>query len=255
MRIAIVGYGKMGRIIKSLAPECGIEISAIIDPAAEEKEITSGTLSREALDTADAAVDFSSPSAVAENIRIYAENGIPAVIGTTGWLDLLPEIRKTVCCNNARLIYSGNFSIGVALFLKLVERAGELINPLSSFDISINEIHHREKKDAPSGTALMAAEKVLRTVDRKKGLQFGISGNTEEKNLLNITSERVGYIPGIHTITIDSPADTIEIRHTARTREGFADGALKAALWLIRQAPGLYTMDDFISDSIGGRNA
>ena len=255
MRIAIVGYGKMGRIIRDLASEYGIEISAIIDPMAEGKEITSRTLSCEVLSTADAAVDFSSPSAVAENIRIYAENGIPAVIGTTGWLDLLPEIRKTVCCNNARFIYSGNFSIGVALFLKLVERAGELINPLSSFDISINEIHHREKKDAPSGTALMAAEKILRTVDRKKGLQLGISGNTEEKDLLNITSERVGYIPGIHTITIDSPADTIEIRHTARTREGFADGALKAALWLIRQAPGLYTMDDFISDSIGGRNA
>ena len=243
MRIAIVGYGKMGRIIRDLASEYGIEISAIIDPMAEGKEITSRTLSCEVLSTADAAVDFSSPSAVAENIRIYAENGIPAVIGTTGWLDLLPEIRKTVCCNNARLIYSGNFSIGVALFLKLVERAGELINPLSSFDISINEIHHREKKDAPSGTAKLLYEVMAEEIDGVEAVYDRSSLHEKRKHeSIGIQAMRGGTIFGEHTVMFAGNDEIIEIKHTALSKEVFVQGAISAAYALLDKDQGLYTL-------------
>ena len=254
MRIAIIGYGRMGKMIqKEIEASGSNQISAIIDPYAEGA--THRALTKEALQNSDAAIDFSAASTTLENIKIYSESGIPAVIGTTGWLNNLAEAERVVSENNAKLIYSGNFSIGVAVFLHLAEAAGRIINNISSYDVSVSEVHHREKADAPSGTALMVAEKLLSTVDRKTGLQIGNPEGKIGKELINVASMRVGSVPGIHTITLDSAADTIEIRHTARSREGFAEGAVKAAAWLIKQNPGIYTMDDFVSALIGGQNA
>ena len=155
--------------------------------------------------------------------------------------------------SKARFIYSGNFSIGVQLFLALVSQAGRIINRIDSYDVAVSETHHREKADSPSGTALMTASKLLGAIDRKKGLQIGNPEGRIEKDMISISSSRVGYVPGIHTVTIDGPADTIEITHTARSREGFAEGAVRAARWIAGKPAGIYTMDDFVADLIGGR--
>ena len=234
MRIAIVGYGRMGKLIRSMIESSGDdEVTAVIDPVAGEG-VTAGSVSEETLGHADAVIDFSSAQAVQDNIALYSAIGIPTVIGTTGWYDKLPAIREMIDGKKARIIYSGNFSIGVQIFLHLVSEAGKLIDGIESYDVAVTEIHHREKADSPSGTALMAAERILGTVRRKCALQ-------------------IGSVPGVHTVMLDSPADTIEITHTARSREGFAEGAIRAARWVAEQEPGIYTMDDFVSDLIGGR--
>ena len=147
--------------------------------------------------------------------------------------------------------YQTNDPIDDEVFL--VEKAGQLINGIDSYDAAISEVHHRQKADSPSGTALMAAERILATVSRKKGLQIGNPDGRIDPGKLAVSSMRVGSVPGIHTLTIDGAADTITITHTARSREGFAEGAIKAAAWICRQKAGLYTMDDFINDMLGGR--
>ena len=222
MRIAIVGYGKMGHMIEAAIKESGRhEICAIIDPLSDDKNITGKEINNETINGADVAIDFTAPDSAYSNIERYASLSLPAVIGTTGWLEKLPDAEKLVTASGMKLIYSGNFSIGVAVFLEIVRKAGAIINNIPTYDVAVREVHHRAKKDAPSG----------------------------------ITSERVGYVPGIHTVTIDGSADTIEITHTARSREGFASGAVKAAEWLVNQNSGIYTMDDFVSSLIGGENA
>ncbi len=253
MKVAIVGYGRMGRMIRSLIEQSEEdEVSAIIDPVSAE-DATASTASYSSLDSSDVAIDFSAAEAIEQNIRIYAETGIPAVIGTTGWYDRLEDIRRQIDMSKARFIYSGNFSIGVQLFLSLVSQAGRIINRIDSYDVAVSETHHREKADSPSGTALMTASKLLGAIDRKKGLQIGNPEGRIEKDMISISSSRVGYVPGIHTVTIDGPADTIEITHTARSREGFAEGAVRAARWIAGKPAGIYTMDDFVADLIGGR--
>ena len=256
MKIAIVGYGRMGKMVHSiLSSSEEHSVTAIIDPESTDSDVTARKVCEETLSTPDAVIEFSSPSAVLNNLEVYAHLQLPAVIGTTGWLDNLQEAENIAKGRNP-VIYSGNFSLGVAVFLHLVSEAGKLINRIPSYDVSVTEVHHREKADAPSGTALMAGERLLRTIDRKTGFQSGNPVGKTGKDKINISSSRTGYIPGIHTITIDGSADTIEIKYTARTREGFAEGAIKAAEWLIGKEPGLYTMDDFITNLIGGnRNA
>ena len=253
MRIAIVGYGRMGKLIRSMIESSGDdEVTAVIDPVAGEG-VTAGSVSEETLGHADAVIDFSSAQSVQDNIALYSAIGIPAVIGTTGWYDKLPAIRGRIDGKKARIIYSGNFSIGVQIFLHLVSEAGKLIDGIESYDVAVTEIHHREKADSPSGTALMAAERILGTVRRKKALQIGNPEGKIAKDHLSVSSSRIGSGPGMHTVMLDSPADTIEITHTARSREGFAEGAIRAARWVVKQEPGIYTMDDFVSDLIGGR--
>lgn len=252
MRIAIVGYGKMGRMIDSLISAARKHtISAVIDPYSDSDEVTAIALDSNSLASSDVVIDFSSPKTAVENMLFYAENGIPAVIGTTGWYERLPEISEKL--EKGKMIYSGNFSLGVAIFMHLVTEAGKLLNNIPSYDVAISEVHHREKADAPSGTALMAANRLLDTLDRKTGLQIGNAEGKIDKSKINISSMRLGSVPGIHSLMIDGNADTIEIKHTARTREGFAEGAIKAAEWLVEKPSGLYTMDDFISELIGGR--
>lgn len=249
MRIAISGYGRMGKMIEEEIRKSGDhEISLIHDPFSDDSRVLR-KLTPEDLRNSDAVIDFTSPEAVPGNIEIYKEAGIPAVIGTTGWLDRLPQITNE---NSWRMIYSGNFSMGVSAMLMLIKRAGEIFSSLPSYDAAIREVHHRAKKDAPSGTALMIADALMSKLQRKKTIVQHIPEHNEE---LLISSERVGYVPGIHSVIFDSPADTIEITHTARSREGFASGAVKAAEWIVNQENGIYTMDDFISSLSGGENA
>ncbi len=256
MRIAIVGYGKMGRTVRRIIEDGSAHtVSAIIDPFCHDSAVTSAGISSTSLAGSEVIIDFSAPEAVPENLLLYSELGIPAVIGTTGWLGELAELTKKMNMEKTRIIWSGNFSVGVAIFLQLVERAGRLIDTSEEYDVSVAEIHHREKKDAPSGTAMMAAEKLLKTIGRKSGILPGNPVGRIGKEMINVSSLRTGFIPGVHTVLIDGPSDTIEIRHTARNRDGFASGAVKAAEWIVSQKPGIYTMDDFISDLTGGCNA
>lgn len=253
MKIAIAGYGKMGQMIHSLISAGGdAEVVSIIDPYSRCEEVTARQLTKESIANADAVIDFSNAQAVMENIKVYAHCSATAVIGTTGWIEHIDEVEKIISGTDARILYSGNFSLGVTLFLMLVQKAAELIGNIPTYDVAISEIHHNEKADSPSGTAMMAAEKVLSCLKRKNEILTGNSDGKIKDNQLQITSMRVGRVPGVHTLTIDGPADTITIQHSARSREGFAAGALQAAFWLVRQNAGLYSMDDFAASLTGG---
>ncbi len=250
MKVAIVGYGRMGQMVHSLIEGSGVhEAVSIVDPSSSSGRVTSLSLTDAVLSRADVAIDFSVPSAVRSNAAVYARTGTPAVIGTTGWGSDLSAIDAS----RVRIIHSGNFSIGVALFLSLVSEAARLFDPFDQYDLSVSEIHHRMKADAPSGTALMIADRLLKGLGRKDHLVIGNPDGVIAENGLEVSSMRVGSEPGTHTVTIDGESDTITLTHRARSREGFARGAIRAAEWLLRQDNGIYTMDDFISDMLGGR--
>ena len=250
MKVAIVGYGRMGQMVHSLIEGSGVhEAVSIVDPSSSSGRVTSLSLTDAVLSRADVAIDFSVPSAVRSNVAVYAHTGTPAVIGTTGWGSDLSAIDAS----GVRIIHSGNFSIGVALFLSLVSEAARLFDPFDQYDLSVSEIHHRMKADAPSGTALMIADRLLKGLGRKDHLVIGNPDGVIAESGLEVSSMRVGSEPGTHTVTIDGESDTITLTHRARSREGFARGAIRAAEWLLRQDNGIYTMDDFISDMLGGR--
>jgi 4-hydroxy-tetrahydrodipicolinate reductase len=214
-RLAIVGYGKMGRLIEQLAPLYDFEVALKLD----EFNNTSGEgLTRENFAGIDVAIEFSIPSAVAANVAGVAAFGVPLVVGTTGWLGHLDEVKRTVEKNGVGLVWSPNFSIGVNIFSRLVAEAARLVNAEPEYGAWAWEIHHAAKKDAPSGTLLKLVEEM-----KKAGYARNI----------DVGSNRAGAIPGTHEIGFDSTADTITLRHTARSREGFARGALKAAQWVV----------------------
>jgi len=214
MRIGLIGFGKMGREVDSIAREQGETIVRVFD--------SRHAVRAEALEGIDVCIDFSTPETVLTNIRTAVEARKDIVVGTTGWYEHLPELRKSV--QQSGLLYAANFSLGMNMFFRIVSRAAELMKNASEYDAFIHEIHHRQKKDSPSGTALRLA---------------AVLGKPE----LPISSSRAGFVTGTHTIGFDSEADSIELKHTAKNRRGFALGALKAARWL-RGRKGIYTMDD-----------
>jgi len=217
--LAIVGYGKMGRLIDQLAPEYGFTVTARIDIGREES-----------LDKADVAVEFSVPSSVIGNVAKVAAVRIPIVVGTTGWLQQLAEVKAIIEKNNAALVWSPNFSIGVNVFTRVVAEAARLFQNEKEYGAWAWEIHHHTKKDAPSGT-------LLKLVEQMKTVGFD--------RAIDTASNRAGAHPGTHEIGFDSSADTITLRHTARSREGFARGALKAAQWIIGRK-GCYEFGDVL---------
>jgi 4-hydroxy-tetrahydrodipicolinate reductase len=212
--VAIVGYGKMGRLVEQLAPSFGLEVRARISSA---KNPQGSGLSRESLAGADVAIDFSTPQAAPANILRLASLGVNVVSGTTGWYDALPAVRESVLAAETALVWGPNFSIGVNIFLQTVARAAELFSQYPDYEAWGWEIHHAAKKDAPSGTLKRLAEEIR------------ANGYPRE---VNLASNRAGTIPGTHEIGFDSASDTITLRHTARNREGFARGALQAARWI-----------------------
>ena len=215
--LAIVGYGKMGRLVDQLAPEYGFTVTARIDIDRDEP-----------LAGADAAVEFSIPSSVLANIGKLAPLRIPIVVGTTGWLAHLAEAKAIIEKNDSALIWSPNFSVGVNVFTRLVVEAARLLKNEKEYGAWAWEIHHITKKDAPSGT-------LLKLVEQMKSAGFD--------RAIDTSSNRAGAHPGTHEIGFDSAADTITLRHTARSREGFARGALKAAQWIIGRR-GFYEFGD-----------
>ncbi|AEC02005.1 4-hydroxy-tetrahydrodipicolinate reductase [Parasphaerochaeta coccoides] len=246
MRIGIVGYGRMGHLIESLARQKGWKVVAIIDPVMDSPSVTARTLSASAMKECDVVVDFSSPESAVDNILFYAREDIPAVIGTTGWHERLDEVRAQVDENRAAIIYSGNFSIGVHLFVSIVRHAARLIDGFDDYDALVSELHHAGKADSPSGTALMIATAIMDNVKRKKHVETGRLDRMRAADELHVVSGRVGSVPGTHTVIFDSPADTLELTHRARSREGFAYGALAAAQWIADGRKGFFTLDDMM---------
>ena len=219
MRLLIVGYGKMGRLVEELAVAQGMEIASRID-------IDDGDWST----PADVAIDFSTAAALETNFPRYVERKLPAVIGTTGWSDLLPAYRAEAERAGLGVVVSANFSIGVNVFELIVADAARLMRAHPQYGAWIHERHHVAKRDAPSGTALLLRDAMTRAgYDR----------------VVDVSSTRAGTIPGTHTIGFDGPSDTIELTHTARDRRGFAAGALLAAHW-IQGRQGWYTMADVL---------
>jgi 4-hydroxy-tetrahydrodipicolinate reductase len=217
-RLALIGTGKMGKLLEQLAPEHGFEVAVRLDSASNPE---GAGITEEAFRGVDVAVDFSVAEAVAATAERLAELGVPLVVGTTGWHDALPRVRDAVERHGpegAGLLHGANFSIGVQVFYRLAEAAARLLSGETSYEAWLWEIHHSKKKDAPSGTL-----KEIRRVMEEAGWSRGI----------DVASNRAGAIPGTHQIGFDSEADTILLEHRARSRAGFAHGALRAARWMI----------------------
>jgi 4-hydroxy-tetrahydrodipicolinate reductase len=224
MKLALLGYGKMGRMIEQAATAGGLEVVCVIDPI---------TGSRGTLTDADVCVDFSEPDAVMGNIKMAADARVSMVVGTTGWYDRVEEARQIVEAGAIGFVYGSNFSVGVNLMFKLAAYASEIFKQFELHDPFIEEAHHKFKKDAPSGTAIS----LKRIVEEIYGRDVPAS------------STRAGYFPGKHTVGFDSEADTLEIVHTARTRAGFADGALIAAKWIAGRK-GFYEFAEIIEERL-----
>ncbi len=244
MNLTLLGYGKMGRIIASLAPPANTVVS-IIDPAA--KEATHKTVNADALKNTEVVIDFSHPQSALSNVGLIAPFKKNIVMGTTGWYDYLPAMKQIVDQNGIGFIYASNFSIGVQLFLKLVSEAGKIFSRFQDYDVFTHEFHHRQKTDAPSGTALSIAKALLRAMPGKKEILSDTAREKIAPEKLHVTSTRGGYVPGTHEVFFDSEADTVELRHTARSRAGFAIGAIKAAAW-IKGKRGFFTIDDYLAE-------
>ena len=233
MRIALFGYGKMGHEIESVAREQGDTIAQVFDEFR--------LVQADALGDVDVCIDFSTPDAVVGNIRSAIQARKDIVVGTTGWNQHLPEFRDTV--KDMGLLYSSNFSLGMNYFFRMVKRAAELMNHAENYDPSIHESHHRQKMDSPSGTALTLARILIDRIDRKTEILTAPPAGAIKPGMLHVSSTRVGTVAGTHTVSFDSSEDLIELTHVAKTRRGFAMGALAAARWL-HGRKGIYTMDD-----------
>ncbi len=230
MNIALFGYGKMGKMIEKVAKERGHNIVAKIDVDTPEIDFS----------TMDVAIDFSMPGAAFENITSCFENGVPVISGTTGWLH---DYEKAIdLCQEKKggFIYASNFSLGVNIFFELNSYLGGMMKNLEQYQVSIEEIHHTQKLDAPSGTAITLAEGVIKNTDYKKWKLDEAS-----KDEIPITAKRIDKVPGTHTVVYESRVDDIEIKHTAHNREGFALGAVIAAEW-IKGKTGVFSMKDVL---------
>ncbi len=231
IKIAIIGYGHMGKVLEKIAPTQGLEVVAIIDPLVLDVK----KISAETLGDAEVCIDFTTPAAALQNIEKISSLKKNMVIGTTGWHQHLLKVESMTFDNDIGLVYGANFSIGMNAFFMINKYAARLMNKLAQYDVWGTEIHHLNKKDSPSGTALQLAKIITKEIERKSIICTDKINRQICPEELHVSSSRVGNIPGIHTIGYDSPADTIELTHTARTREGFAIGACLAARWVINQ--------------------
>jgi 4-hydroxy-tetrahydrodipicolinate reductase len=231
VKLALIGYGAMGQLVGKLASEQGHQIVLTLDieDAARGVEDLAN-----ALRACDVAVDFSVAETVPKNAEACSRAGIPLVVGTTGWQSLVPEVRRLVTEHDGALVYGANFSVGVQVYYRIAARAAELFRHLDSYDAFIEEAHHKRKRDAPSGTAVHLRNIVSDGFGRE----------------VPVTSTRAGYIPGTHRLGFDSAADQITLTHTARSREGFAVGALVAARWIAGRK-GVYEFSEVFDEILG----
>jgi len=233
MNIILLGYGKMGKIIERIALERGHTITAKIDVGNQDDFETA---------KGDVAIEFSHPDAAFENVKKCIQRNLPVVCGTTGWIKRKPEIEALCQEKNGTFFYASNYSLGVNIFFKLNEYLAKMMGQFPEYDITLDEIHHTEKKDAPSGTAITLAEGVLKHVHSKKKW---VNQDTQQREDLIIESFRIDQVPGTHVVKCASAIDDIEIKHIAHSREGFAKGAVMVAEW-IKDRKGSLSMDDYL---------
>lgn len=235
MNILLIGYGKMGKTIEGIALKNGHTIAGIID-IHNQPEIKHST--------ADIAIEFSRPEAAYENVKLCLESNIPVVCGTTGWLEKKKEIELLCQQRGGTFFYASNFSVGVNIFFKVNAHLAKMMNSFTTYNVQVEEVHHTQKKDAPSGTAITLAEEILANVTRKT---TWVNQTEEQANQLSIHSFREDPAPGTHVVKYTSKIDDIEIKHTAHTREGFARGAVDVANWIVQERQqGVLTMDHYL---------
>ena len=231
MKIALLGYGKMGQTIEKIAVSRGHEIVLTIDKDAPEYDIS----------VADVAIDFSTPSSAVDNITNCLDNSVPIISGTTGWLDHFEDIKKLCSDQKGAFIYASNYSLGVNIFFELNNHLAKMMGNLDQYNVAIEEIHHKQKLDEPSGTAITLAEGVI---EHTQNTQWELDKASQE-NSIPVSAIRSPEVPGTHTITYNSSVDQIDIKHTAHNRQGFALGAVVAAEWIVGKT-GVFTMKDVL---------
>ncbi|MEO5685079.1 MAG: 4-hydroxy-tetrahydrodipicolinate reductase [Chitinophagaceae bacterium] len=236
MKIALIGYGKMGKAIEEIALQRGHEIVLKID-LDNAADFTADNLQK-----ADAAIEFTGPHSAYNNVMKCLEYGVPLVCGSTGWLDRLDEVTAYCSQRDGCFLYASNFSVGVNIFFELNKRLAELMRPHADYNVSMEEIHHTQKKDAPSGTAVTLAQQVLEQIDRK---HKWVNNETSNQQELSIISKRIDPAPGTHTVSYHSAIDTIDIVHTAHSRTGFATGAVLAAEF-VKGKKGIFSMKEVL---------
>ena len=248
MKIAVIGYGKMGHEVENVAKAKGINVATIDsnEDSANFKEIN-----EESMKDVDVCVDFTHPDSVIGNVEKISKLKKSIVIGTTGWYDKLNYVKKIIEQSNIGFIYASNFSIGVNMFFKIIENAAKIVNKVEDYDIFSYELHHNKKVDSPSGTAKSVGDILIKNIERKDKLVFDKLDRKIEANELHVASVRSGFIPGTHVVGFDSAADTIELKHTARSRQGFALGAVMATQW-IQGKKGFYNIEDMMNTILGG---
>ncbi len=236
MNIALIGYGKMGKAIEEIALEKGHDIILRISDENLEEFTT------EHIRQADVCIEFSTPYTAFANVKKCLEAGVPTVCGSTAWLEQLDEANSICMANNAAFLYASNFSVGVNLFFKINKMVAALMKSHPEYNVSMEEIHHTQKKDAPSGTAVTLADGILENSDVKT---HWVNEAIDASDALAIISKRIDPAPGTHTVQYDSEIDSITLAHTAHSRKGFASGALLAAEFL-HTKKGIYTMEDVL---------
>lgn len=247
MKLAILGYGKMGRIIEQFATERGHEIVLKVN------EHNLADLNIANLKNAEVAIDFSTPDSVLKNIEICFDAGVAVVVGTTGWYGRLQEVKDQCLEGNNTLLYGSNFSVGVNVFFHINKILAKIMNNYAQYEVQVEEIHHTEKLDSPSGTAMSIAEGILDQLDRKNEWVNELVGSgteliTKPEQLL-IESHRIEHVPGTHTVIYSSEVDEIEFKHTAHSRAGFALGAVLAAEW-VHNKTGFFNITDMFDFSV-----
>ena len=236
MKAAIIGYGKMGREIEKILIERGHDVTLVIDTD------NAADLNAANLAGVDVALEFTMPTTAYGNIRTCIENAIPVVSGTTGWTDRLPELQELCREKGGALFYASNYCLGVNLMFRLNRRLARMMEGFDAYDVRIEEIHHTQKKDAPSGTAITLAEGIISEIGRKTGW---VNEPSDDLSQIVVTSLREGAVPGTHTVTYESDDDRIELKHTIKNRRTLALGAVVAAEFLCGKK-GVYTMDDLL---------
>lgn len=237
MKIVLIGYGKMGKAIEEIVSAVeNLDIVLIID------KDNINELTKENLQKADVAIEFTTPKTAVQNIHTCVDAGIPVVVGTTGWYDNLEAVTEYVLANNGSIVHATNFSIGVNIFFEINNILAEIMRDQPQYDVAIVETHHTQKLDAPSGTAITLAERILSKLKTKNSW---VNNKTSIKEELEIISHRIENVPGTHEVIYSSEADEIKLIHTARSRKGFAEGALLAAKW-IQDKKGIFTMKDVL---------
>lgn len=248
MKIALAGTGNTGTAIETMARNMGHEIVVRFNSGnpvlAQQND--------KILQQCDVVIDFSQPALALPHITHYCKNNVQVVMGTTGWYTQLTQVQQLLDQHTCGLLYAPNFSIGVAVLSRLIEKAAGIIDKLPEYDIGVHEAHHLQKLDSPSGTALHLANMLVDNISRKKRIEPETQHQRIAADALHVTSQRLGHVFGRHTITFDSPYDQISISHDAKNRNGFALGALRAAEWLDGKQ-GLYTLDDLLNDWLNGQ--